>query len=181
MSRIGKKPIEIPKGVKIELNKSEIVVEGPKGTLSREIPREVEVVVDNDTIFVNSRRLSDKKRGRSFHGLVRTLVANMVTGVSGGFDKALEISGVGYRAAVQDDILTLFVGFSNPVEYKILEGISIKVEKQVNMVVSGIDKEFVGRVAAEIRDFKKPEPYKGKGIRYAGEKIRRKVGKSAGA
>lgn len=179
MSRIGKKPIEIPKGVKIKLNKSEIVVEGPKGTLSREIPREVEVVVDNDTIFVN--RLSDNKRGRSLHGLVRTLVANMVTGVSGGFDKALEISGVGYRAAVQDDLLTLFVGFSKPVEYKIPEGISIKVEKQVNMVVSGIDKEFVGMVAAEIRDFKKPEPYKGKGIRYAGEKIRRKIGKSVGA
>ncbi len=179
MSRIGKKPIEIPKGVNIKLNKSEIVVEGSKGTLSREIPREVEVIVDNDTIFVN--RLSDNKRGRSLHGLVRTLVANMVTGVSGGFDRALEINGVGYRAAVQDDLLTLFVGFSKPVEYKIPEGISIKVEKQVNMVVSGIDKEFVGMVAAEIRDFKKPEPYKGKGIRYAGEKVRRKVGKSAGA
>jgi len=179
MSRIGKKPIEIPKGVKIKLNKSEIVVEGPKGTLLREIPGEVEVIVDNDTIFVN--RLSDNKRGRSFHGLVRTLVANMVTGVIGGFDKVLEISGVGYRAAVQGDLLTLFVGFSKPVEYKIPEGISIKVEKQVNMVVSGIDKEFVGMVAAEIRDFKKPEPYKGKGIRYAGEKIRRKIGKSVGA
>jgi large subunit ribosomal protein L6 len=179
MSRIGRKPIQIPEGVKITLNGSEIVAEGPKGTLSREIPTEVSVTVDNSTIVVN--RLSENKRGRSFHGLVRTLIANMVTGVSDGFDKALEISGVGYRAEIQNDILTLFVGFSKPVEYKIPEGVSIKVDRQVNMVVSGIDKEFVGRVAAEIRSVRKPEPYKGKGIRYAGEKVRRKVGKSAGA
>jgi large subunit ribosomal protein L6 len=179
MSRIGRKPIQIPEGVKITLNGSEIVAEGPKGTLSREIPTEVSVTVDNSTIVVN--RLSENKRGRSFHGLVRTLIANMVTGVSEGFDKALEISGVGYRAEIQNDILTLFVGFSKPVEYKIPEGVSIKVDRQVNMVVSGIDKEFVGRVAAEIRSVRKPEPYKGKGIRYAGEKVRRKVGKSAGA
>jgi large subunit ribosomal protein L6 len=179
MSRIGRKPIQIPEGVKITLDGSEIVAEGPKGTLSREIPTEVNVTVDNSTIVVN--RLSENKRGRSFHGLVRTLIANMVTGVSEGFDKALEISGVGYRAEIQNDILTLFVGFSKPVEYKIPEGVSIKVDRQVNMVVSGIDKEFVGRVAAEIRSVRKPEPYKGKGIRYAGEKVRRKVGKSAGA
>ncbi|MBN2516219.1 MAG: 50S ribosomal protein L6 [Deltaproteobacteria bacterium] len=179
MSRIGKKPIQIPEGVKIALDGSGIVVDGPKGTLSREIPTEVSVMVDNSTIVVN--RLSENKRGRSFHGLVRTLIANMVTGVSQGFEKALEISGVGYRAEIQDDILRLFVGFSKPVEYKIPEGVSIKVDRQVNMVVSGIDKEFVGRVAAEIRSVRKPEPYKGKGIKYAGEKIRRKVGKSAGA
>jgi large subunit ribosomal protein L6 len=179
MSRIGRKPIEIPEGVKITLDGSEIVAEGPKGTLSREIPTEVGVTVDNSTIVVN--RLSENKRGRSFHGLVRTLIANMVTGVSQGFNKALEISGVGYRAEIQDDILRLFVGFSKPFEYKIPEGVSLKVDRQVNMVVSGIDKEFVGRVAAEIRSVRKPEPYKGKGIRYAGEKIRRKVGKSAGS
>jgi large subunit ribosomal protein L6 len=179
MSRIGRKPIQIPEGVKITLDGSEIVAEGPKGTLSREIPTEVGVTVDNGTIVIN--RLSENKRGRSFHGLVRTLIANMVTGVSEGFDKALEISGVGYRAEIQDDILRLFVGFSKPVEYKIPEGVSIKVDRQINMVVSGIDKEFVGRVAAEIRSVRKPEPYKGKGIRYAGEKVRRKVGKSAGA
>jgi len=179
MSRIGRKPIQIPEGVKITLDGSEIVVEGPKGTLSREIPTEVGVTVDNSTIVVN--RLSENKRGKSFHGLVRTLIANMVTGVSKGFDKALEISGVGYRAEIQDDILRLFVGFSKPVEYKIPESVAIRVDKQVNMVVTGIDKEFVGRVAAEIRSVRKPEPYKGKGIKYAGEKIRRKVGKSAGA
>lgn len=179
MSRIGKRPIQIPEGVKITLDGSEIIVEGPKGTLSRELPTEVGVTVDNGSIVVD--RLSENKRGRSFHGLVRTLIANMVTGVSEGFDKALEISGVGYRAEIQDDILKLFVGYSKPVEYKIPEGVSIKVDRQVNMVVSGIDKEFVGRVAAEIRGFRKPEPYKGKGIKYAGEKIRRKVGKSAGA
>jgi len=179
MSRIGRKPIQIPEGVKITLDGSEIVVEGPKGTLSREVPTEVGVTVDNSTIVVN--RLSENKRGKSFHGLVRTLIANMVTGVSTGFDKALEISGVGYRAEIQDNVLRLFVGFSKPVEYKIPENVAIKVDKQVNMVVSGIDKEFVGRVAAEIRSVRKPEPYKGKGIKYAGEKIRRKVGKSAGA
>ncbi|MBT8490138.1 MAG: 50S ribosomal protein L6 [Deltaproteobacteria bacterium] len=179
MSRIGRKPIQIPEGVKITLDGSEIVVEGPKGTLSREIPTEVGVTVDNSTIVVN--KLSENKRGKSFHGLVRTLIANMVTGVSKGFDKALEISGVGYRAEIQDDILRLFVGFSKPVEYKIPESVAIRVDKQVNMVVTGIDKEFVGRVAAEIRSVRKPEPYKGKGIKYAGEKIRRKVGKSAGA
>ncbi len=178
MSRIGKKPIEIPKGVKIKLDRSEVVVEGPKGTLTRGIPKEVELSVDNDNILV--KRLSDNKRGRSFHGLVRTLIANMVTGVSGGFDKSLEISGVGYRAEVQNDILRLFIGFSDPVEYKISKDVSIKVVKNTNITISGIDKEFVGRVAAEIRDFKKPEPYKGKGIMYAGEKIRRKVGKAAG-
>jgi large subunit ribosomal protein L6 len=179
MSRIGRKPIEIPKGVKVKLNQSEIMVEGPKGILTREVPQEVEVTVDDNNVLV--KRLSDNKRGRSFHGLVRTLIANMVTGVSGGFDKALEIDGVGYRAEVQNDILRLFIGFSEPVEYKISKNVSIKVVKNTNITISGIDKEFVGRVAAEIRDLKKPEPYKGKGIRYAGEKIRRKVGKAAGA
>jgi large subunit ribosomal protein L6 len=114
MSRIGRKPIEIPKGVKVKLNQSEIMVEGPKGILTREVPQEVEVTVDDNNVLV--KRLSDNKRGRSFHGLVRTLIANMVTGVSGGFDKALEIDGVGYRAEVQNDILRLFIGFSEPVE-----------------------------------------------------------------
>ena len=179
MSRIGRKPVQVPENVKVELNKFEVIVEGPKGTLSRKIPGEVEVTMENNSIVV--KRLADNKRGKSFHGLIRTLISNMVTGVSSGFEKALEINGVGYRAEVQDNVLNLFVGFSKPVEYKIPEGISVKVGKQVNMVVSGIDKEFVGRVAAEIRGFKKPEPYKGKGIRYVGEKVRRKVGKSAGA
>jgi large subunit ribosomal protein L6 len=179
MSRIGKKSIEIPSGVNVAVNESQVVVEGPKGTLSQDIPREVAVDIDGNIISV--RRVADNKRGRSFHGLVRTLIDNMVTGVSSGFTRGLEISGVGYRAELVDDkVLKLFVGYSKPVEYEIPDGISVTVDRQVNMVVSGMDKEFVGRVAAQIRSIKKPEPYKGKGIRYAGEKIRRKVGKSAG-
>jgi large subunit ribosomal protein L6 len=179
MSRVGRKPIEIPDGVKITQDNSKITVEGPKGTLARDIPKEVELSIDKDTIVVN--RLSEEKRGRSLHGLIRTLVSNMVTGVSKGFEKSLEIVGVGYRGELDGAVLRLLVGYSNPVEYKIPEGISIKVDRQVNLTVAGIDKELVGKVAAEIRNVKKPEPYKGKGIRYAGEKVRRKVGKSAGA
>jgi large subunit ribosomal protein L6 len=179
MSRIGRKPIEIPDGVTITQDDSKITVEGPKGTLSRDIPKEVEVSVDKDTIVVN--RLSEDKKGRSLHGLVRTLVSNMVAGVSKGFEKSLEIVGVGYRGELDGAVLRLLVGYSQPAEYKIPEGISIKVDRQVNLTVAGIDKELVGKVAAEIRNVKRPEPYKGKGIRYAGEKVRRKVGKSAGA
>ncbi|MBN2178463.1 MAG: 50S ribosomal protein L6 [Deltaproteobacteria bacterium] len=179
MSRIGRKPIEIPDGVTITQVDSKITVEGPKGTLSRDIPKEVEVSVDKGTIVVN--RLSEDKKGRSLHGLVRTLVSNMVAGVSKGFEKSLEIVGVGYRGELDGAVLRLLVGYSQPAEYKIPEGISIKVDRQVNLTVAGIDKELVGKVAAEIRNVKRPEPYKGKGIRYAGEKVRRKVGKSAGA
>ena len=179
MSRIGRKTIEIPSGVKVAVEESTVIVEGPKGKLSQDVPKEVKIDIDNDMIRV--QRVVENKRGRSFHGLVRTLIDNMVTGVSSGFTKGLEISGVGYRAELVDDkILKLFVGYSKPVEYAIPDGISVKIEKQVNVAVSGIDKEFVGRVAAQIRSIKKPEPYKGKGIRYAGEKVRRQVGKSAG-
>lgn len=179
MSRVGSKPIKIPYGVKITWDNSLITVEGPKGVLSREISKEIDIELDKDEVLV--KRLSDDKRGRSLHGLSRTLIANMITGVSEGFEKALEIVGVGYRGEVDGDILRLAIGFSRPAEYRIAKGVSIKVEKLVNMVVSGIDKELVGKVAADIRSLKKPEPYKGKGIRYAGEHIRRKVGKSAGA
>ena len=178
MSRIGKKPIEIPDGVKIRRDGSLVIVEGPRGTLSRGIPEGVEVILEGNVILVNTR--SDDRRGRSLHGLVRTLVANMVTGVSKGFEKSLEIVGVGYRGEVKGDMLVLLIGYSDPVKYKIPEGITVKVDKQINVVVSGMDKELVGRVASEIRDLKKPEPYKGKGIRYAGEYVRKKVGKSAG-
>ncbi len=178
MSRIGKKPIEIPDGVKIRMDGSSIVAEGPKGTLSKEVPAGVEVILEGNVILVNPG--SDDRRGRSLHGLVRTLIANMVTGVSTGFEKSLEIVGVGYRGEVKGDTLVLLIGYSDPVEYNILQGITVKVDKQVNLLVSGIDKELVGRVASEIRDLKKPEPYKGKGIRYAGEYVRKKVGKSAG-
>ncbi len=178
MSRIGKKPIDIPDGVKIKQHDSSMTVEGPRGVLSMEVPQGVAVVQEGHTVLV--KVLADDRKGRSLYGLVRTLVANMVTGVSTGFEKALEIVGVGYRGEVQGDVLKLLIGYSDPVEYAIPEGISVRVDKQVNLAVSGIDKELVGRVAAQIRDLKKPEPYKGKGIRYAGEYVRKKVGKSAG-
>ena len=178
MSRIGKRPIEIPDGVKIRQDGSLMITEGPRGTLSRKIPEGIAVALEGDVALVNT--MSDDRRGRSLHGLARTLIANMVTGVSRGFEKSLEIVGVGYRGEVAGNVLKLLIGYSDPVEYKIPEGITIKVDKQVNMVVSGIDKELVGRTASEIRDLKKPEPYKGKGIRYAGEYVRKKVGKSAG-
>ncbi|MBA7570591.1 50S ribosomal protein L6 [subsurface metagenome] len=178
MSRIGKKPINIPDGVKIRQDGSLITVEGPKGTLSMEIPAGVEVALEGSVARVST--LSDDSKASSLHGLVRTLVANTVTGVNTGFEKSLEIVGVGYRGEVRGNVLKLLIGYSDPVEYTMPEGITIKVDKQVNLVVSGIDKELVGRVAAQIRDLKKPEPYKGKGIRYAGEYVKKKVGKSAG-
>jgi large subunit ribosomal protein L6 len=179
MSRIGKIPVEIPAGVKVSREQSMIWVEGPKGKLSLEVPGGVDVILGDRVVEVT--RSSDGRIERSLHGLVRTLVANMVKGVSSGFEKSLEISGVGYRAEVGGSALKLVIGFSAPVVYRIPEGIHIKVDKLVNIVISGIDKQLVGRVAAEIRSLKKPEPYKGKGIKYLGEKIRRKVGKSVGA
>jgi large subunit ribosomal protein L6 len=179
MSRIGKLPVEIPAGVKVSQDHSLIKVEGPKGNLSMEVPKGIDVVLGDKVVEV--KRPSDGRKERSYHGLVRTLVANMVKGVSTGFEKALEISGVGYRAEIAGDTLKLVIGFSAPVEYVIPKGVQVKVDKQVNIAVSGIDKQLVGRVAAEIRSLKKPEPYKGKGIKYAGEQIRRKVGKSVGA
>ncbi len=179
MSRIGKKPIAIPERVKISQDKATIKIEGPRGILSMAIPQGIEVKVENKAIEVKT--LAESRKANSYHGLVRTLMANMVTGVSVGFQKSLELSGIGYRAERHDDILRLVLGFSSPVEYKIPQGIDVKVDKQINVIVSGIDKQLVGRVAAEIRELKKPEPYKGKGIRYAGEKVRRKVGKSVGA
>ena len=179
MSRIGKKPIEFPAGVTVKQESNIIRVDGPKGSLSLALPQGVEVDRGDKNLVV--KRLSEERSDRSCHGLVRTLLANMVTGVSAGFEKTLEISGVGYRAETKDGTVRLLLGYSSPVEYHIPKGISIKVDKQVTIVVSGIDKELVGRVAAEIRGLKKPEPYKGKGIKYAGERIRRKVGKSVGA
>ena len=179
MSRIGRIPVEIPAGVKVVRENSLIMVEGPKGKLSLEVPGGVNVILGDKVVEVT--RPSDGRIERSLHGLVRTLVANMVKGVSSGFEKGLEISGVGFRAEVVGSSLKLIIGFSAPVEYAIPEGIHIKVDKLVNIVVSGIDKQLVGRVAAEIRSLKKPEPYKGKGIKYVGEQVRRKVGKSVGA
>ncbi len=179
MSRIGKKIIEIPSGVSIRQDGTFVEVKGPKGTLSRYLPQGVEVAVDSGKAEI--RKLSESRICDQNQGLTRTLVANMVTGVSAGYEKGLEISGVGYRAELLDNVLRLAVGYSVPVEYKVPEGITLKVDKQVNIAVAGIDKELVGRVAAEIRSIKKPEPYKGKGIKYVGEVIRRKEGKTVGA
>jgi large subunit ribosomal protein L6 len=179
MSRIGRIPVEVPANVKVSREQSMIMVDGPKGKLSMEIPQGIDVILGERALEV--KRASDGRIERSYHGLVRTLVANMVKGVSSGFSKNLEISGVGYRAEVGDKTLKLIIGFSAPVEYPIPAGIQIKVDKLINLEVSGIDKQMVGRVAAEIRSLKKPEPYKGKGIKYAGEQIKRKVGKSVGA
>lgn len=177
MSRIGKMPVQIPKGVKISRENELLAVEGPKGKLTYQVPGLIDVVLTEETIEV--KRRSEQRDDRSLHGLVRTLIANMVQGVSVGFQRGLEISGVGYRAEVIGKVLKLIVGYSAPVEYAIPAGIDIKVEKLVGIMVSGIDKQLVGRVASEIRGIKKPEPYKGKGIKYAGEEIKRKVGKSA--
>ncbi len=176
MSRIGKKIIEIPSGVSISQEGSTVEVKGPKGTLSRVLPQGVEVVVESGKAEI--KKLSDTRISDQNQGLARTLVANMVTGVSAGYEKGLEISGVGYRAELADNVLKLAVGYSSPIEYQVPSGITLKVDKQVNIVVAGIDKELVGRVASEIRSVKKPEPYKGKGIRYQGERVRRKAGKA---
>ncbi len=179
MSRIGKKPVTCPKGVKISQSGGIVKVEGPKGSLSSKLPDGITLTVSDD--HMASERKSEDRLIRSYHGLARNLINNMVTGVSTGFQKALEISGVGYRAEVAGSTLKLVLGYSSHVEYNIPKGIDVKVDKQVNLVVSGINKELVGRVASEIRSLKKPEPYKGKGIKYAGEHIRRKAGKAAGA
>lgn len=179
MSRIGKKPVEFPKTVKISQNAGIVKVEGPKGTLSSKLPEGIKMVIGEGNLIVE--RKSDERLARSYHGLARTLIGNMVTGVSSGFAKSLEISGVGYRAELVGNSLKMVLGFSSPVQYNIPKGIDVKVDKQTSVTVSGIDKQLVGRVAAEIRALKKPEPYKGKGIKYAGEYIKRKAGKSAGA
>jgi large subunit ribosomal protein L6 len=179
MSRIGKKPVTFAKNVKISQNAGTVKVEGPKGTLSSKLPEGINLVIGADNLVVE--RKSDERIDRSYHGLARTLIDNMVTGVSTGFAKSLEISGVGYRAELAGNSLKLVLGFSSPVQYTIPKGIDVKVDKQTTINVSGIDKQLVGRVAAEIRALKKPEPYKGKGIKYAGEYIKRKAGKSAGA
>jgi large subunit ribosomal protein L6 len=175
MSRIGKKPIEIPAGVKIEISNKEIKVLGPKGELKQTIHPEIKIEVQDGKILVSPRSVLSKK-GRGLWGLFRALVANMVEGTSKGFEKKLEIEGVGFKANVEGDILVLNLGFSNPVKIKKIDGVDFSVEKNV-ITVSGINKERVGYMASEIRKQKKAEPYKGKGIKYQGEIIRRKEGK----
>jgi large subunit ribosomal protein L6 len=176
MSRIGKKPIPLPNKVSVEINGSHLVVKGPKGTLERTLPTAVSVTQEGETIQV--LRDDDSRTARERHGLCRTLVSNMVEGVSKGFETRLEIQGVGYRAQAQGSKLTLNLGYSKPVEMIMPTGIQVAVENNTLVIVSGIDKEIVGNTAAKIRDVRGPEPYKGKGVRYQGEIVRRKAGKS---
>ncbi|MCD6525794.1 MAG: 50S ribosomal protein L6 [Desulfuromonas sp.] len=176
MSRIGKKPVVIPAGVKVDLTSERIDVQGPKGKLSRLLPGTVSVAIDADVI--NIEPVNAARRDTSMQGLYRTLISNMIEGVTTGYSKVLEINGVGYRAEAKGSMLNLALGYSHPIEYPLPEGISVAVEKQTRLTVSGIDKELVGATAAKIRSFRAPEPYKGKGIKYADERILRKAGKA---
>lgn len=176
MSRIGKLPIVIPQGVKISMADSVIQAVGPKGTLSRRIMAGVAVELDDKNVVVT--RADDSIKSRSAHGLTRTLINNMVIGVTKGFETLLEITGVGYRAEVKGDILNLSLGYSHPINFPLPQGITVEVEKMTKVLVKGIDKEMVGQTAAKIRSFRGPEPYKGKGIKYAKEIILRKAGKA---
>lgn len=176
MSRVGKVPIPIPKDVKVKLTDSTLEVVGPGGRLTQRISPKIEVSIGSEQIVV--RRPNDQRTSRSLHGLTRVLIANMVTGVTQGFEKVLEIQGIGYRAGLQGDTLRLNLGFSHPVLFRLPEGIKVEVERQTQIKVKGIDKQLVGSVAAKIRSFKPPDPYKGKGIRYTGEYVKLKVGKA---
>lgn len=176
MSRIGKRPIDLPSGVEVTLDEGSITVKGPRGVLQRQIPVGITVSKENGQLVVT--RASDERRHRSLHGLTRALIANMVQGVEKGFEKRLELVGTGYRAAVQGKKLVLTVGYSHPVEFEPPEGIEFETPAANRIVIKGIDKEKVGNIAATIREVRRPEPYKGKGIKYEGEVIRRKAGKA---
>ncbi|WP_427162831.1 50S ribosomal protein L6 [Aliinostoc sp. HNIBRCY26] len=178
MSRIGKRPITIPAKVQVSIDGAKIAVKGPKGELSRDLP--TNVIVSQEGEILTVARKDDSRTSRQMHGLSRTLVANMVEGVSQGFQRRLEIQGVGYRAQVQGRNLVLNMGYSHQVQIEPPEGIQFAVENNTNVIVSGYDKEIVGNTAAKIRAVRPPEPYKGKGIRYAGEVVRRKAGKTGG-
>lgn len=177
MSRVGKAPITIPSGVDVTIGDSEVTVKGPKGSLTQTVPGDISLRQDGDTLLIE--RPDDSRTNRSLHGLVRALVANMVEGVTNEFSKELEIIGVGYRATAKgDNALELALGYSHAIDYNAPEGIRFEVPAPTQIVVRGIDKQRVGQVAAEIRDFRKPEPYKGKGVRYKGEHVVRKAGKA---
>jgi large subunit ribosomal protein L6 len=178
MSRIGKLPVTVPAGVTVTQQGNRISVKGPKGELSRTLPADITVTYDNGTLTVT--RPSDEPNHRALHGLTRALVNNMVEGVTKGFQKTLEIVGVGYKAETRPYGVQLALGFSHPVEYRAPAGIKITATNPTTVVVDGADKEVVGQVAAEIRSFRKPEPYKGKGVKYQGEQVRRKAGKAGG-
>ncbi len=176
MSRVGKKPISIPDKTKIEYQDKVIRVKGEKGVLTRAIHSDVELNIENDTIKVTPKK--DDREGRALQGLVRSLVANMVTGVSKGFERILEINGIGYRADFQGNKIVFHLGYSNPVDFKLPEGITATVEKNNVVKLFGVDKELLGHTAASIRSLRPPEPYKGKGIKYAEEQIQKKAGKA---
>ena len=177
MSRIGKKPILIPQGVKVQVSGTKVHVEGPKGKMDLNVHPRMKVAVDASQIVVS--RPTNTNQDRSLHGLTRTLIFNVIAGVTQEFSKALDIEGIGFKAALQGKNLQLNLGFSHPIDFVIPEGIKVEVPKPTNLVVKGIDKVLVGQTAANIRKFFEPEPYKGKGIRYAGEQVRRKAGKAA--
>lgn len=176
MSKVGKLPVELPSGVTVEINGSEVVVKGPKGTLTKTFPTSLEVKLDDKSVRVLAKK--QNKMTRALHGTYRALLANMVKGVNDGWEKVLEIVGTGYRAEVQGKKLVLTVGYSHPVEFEAPEGIEFKVEKLL-ITISGCDKELVGQMAALVRKARPPEPYKGKGIKYQDEYVRRKAGKAA--
>ncbi len=176
MSRVGRRPIPLPKGVEVKINGNEVMVEGPKGKLSRSVPADMIIDLGDGVLTVS--RPTDNHMHRAQHGLTRSLVANMVEGVSNGFQRTLELQGVGYRAQQAGTSLSIQVGYSKPVEYKPPEGVTVGVEGPTRIIVSGIDKEAVGQAAAEIRSIRPPDAYLGKGIRHAGEKVRRKAGKA---
>jgi large subunit ribosomal protein L6 len=177
MSRIGRKPIELPEGVTVDVKPGSVMVKGPKGELSQTVSSEMKVEHENGTVTVS--RPTDRGDHRAIHGLTRSLIANMVEGVTAGFEKRLEIQGVGYRARLQGKALELSVGYSHPVSVTAPDGIEFEVPQPTQVIVRGIDKQLVGELAARIRRVRPPEPYKGKGIRYDGEHVRRKVGKRA--
>jgi large subunit ribosomal protein L6 len=176
MSRIGKKPIEMPKGVNFELKEGEITVTGPKGTLKRPLLEGMNVQVDGNVI--NVQRENDEQKSRSYHGLMRTLIANMVDGVHNGFERKLEIIGIGYRAELQGNNVVFYLGYSHPIVFALPQGISAQVDKQTSVTVRGIDKELLGEVAAKMRALRKPDAYKNKGVKYANEVLKKKAGKS---
>jgi len=176
MSRIGKKPVTVPQGVTLDLKGSEVAVKGPKGELRRQLHPEMQLALANGIFTVT--RPSEEQKHKALHGLTRTLVQNMIDGVSKGFTKTLEIQGVGYKAEAKPYGVNLVVGFSHPVKYQAPKGIKISVENNTVVKIEGADKEIVGQVAAELRAVRPPEPYKGKGVRYQGEQVRRKAGKT---
>lgn len=179
MSRIGKKPIVIPQGVKVAVDGSVVRAEGPKGKLTQPLPGGITAAVENNQVVLN--RANDARTARALHGLSRALVANMVHGVKDGFERKLEIVGIGYRAQLQGRNIQLALGFSHPVIFPLPEGVTAEIDKQVSITLKGPDKAVLGQTAANLRKLRKPDPYKGKGIKYAEEVIRRKVGKKAGA